>query len=153
MIAEETHKIMKIAVTSQNRREVTGHAGKCRKFLIYDVVEGSPGEIKGKELLELPKEQSLHEHRGTSHPVLDSVQVLISGGMGEGMRRRLAGHGIRGVITQEIDPDKAVHAFLDGSLVEVASAHGCSGGHHDHHHDDHKCGSSHQEVKVSFGVV
>ena len=31
---------MKIAVTSQNRKTVTGHAGKCRKFWIYEV-EGS----------------------------------------------------------------------------------------------------------------
>jgi len=149
---------MKIAVTSQNRHEITGHAGKCRKFWIYDVVEGLPGEIKGKELLELPKEQSLHEHRGPNHPVLDAVQVLISGGMGQGMQRRLTGYGIRGIITQETDPDTAIRAFLEGSLTEEAS--GCSDHDHEHgdghgpehgreHGHDHQCSCGHQEVQIS----
>ncbi len=30
---------MRIAVTSQNRREITAHAGKCRFFWIYDCQE------------------------------------------------------------------------------------------------------------------
>ena len=40
---------MKIAITSQNKREITGHAGKCRKFWIYEINEG---KISNKELLE-----------------------------------------------------------------------------------------------------
>jgi predicted Fe-Mo cluster-binding NifX family protein len=28
---------MKIAVTSQNRKTITSHAGKCRKFWVYEV--------------------------------------------------------------------------------------------------------------------
>jgi predicted Fe-Mo cluster-binding NifX family protein len=28
---------MKIAVTSQNRREITEHAGRCRRFWVFDV--------------------------------------------------------------------------------------------------------------------
>jgi len=35
---------MKIAVTSQNRREITRHAGKCSKFWIYEVSDGKIGE-------------------------------------------------------------------------------------------------------------
>lgn len=34
---------MKIAIASQNRREITGHTGHCRRFWIYDI--GSDGEI------------------------------------------------------------------------------------------------------------
>nr|VFJ54822.1 MAG: Predicted Fe-Mo cluster-binding protein, NifX family [Candidatus Kentron sp. FW] len=133
---------MKIAITSQNRREITGHTGMCRKFWIYDVAEDpSEEKIQGKKLLELPKEQSLHEHRGNSHPVLDNIQVLISAGMGEGMWRRLAGLGIRAIVTRETDPDKAVQALLDGSLVEETA--GCS----DHHHEH-----GHQEVKIFPGI-
>lgn len=138
---------MKIAITSQNRHEITGHAGRCRKFWIYDVAEDSSEEkIKGKELLELPKEQSLHEHREASHPVLDHAKVLITGGMGQGMRNRLANRNIRGIVTEETDPDKAVHDFLNGSLREKESSHEDA----DHHHDGHGCGCSHhspQEVQ------
>jgi predicted Fe-Mo cluster-binding NifX family protein len=103
---------MNIAVASQNRREVTGHLGRCRRFWIYEV-EGK--QIKGKRLLELPKEQSLHESHGAPHP-LDEVQVVISGGMGEGMVRRLATKNIEGIVTPETDPDAAVKAYLVGAL-------------------------------------
>nr|VFK22356.1 MAG: Predicted Fe-Mo cluster-binding protein, NifX family [Candidatus Kentron sp. LPFa]VFK35166.1 MAG: Predicted Fe-Mo cluster-binding protein, NifX family [Candidatus Kentron sp. LPFa] len=142
---------MKIAVTSQNRHEITGHAGRCRNFWIYGVAEDSSGDkIKDKELLELPKEQCLHEHQGASHPVLDQVRVFISGGMGQGMQRRLAGRGIRGIVTQETDPDTAIRAFLDGSLAEEES--GCSDHGHGHEHG-HECGCGHQaEVRFSPGV-
>lgn len=143
---------MKIAVTSQNRQEITGHAGRCRKFWVYEVIEAEDtksGEIKGRELVELSKEQSLHEHRGPEHPILDSIQVLITGGMGEGMRQRLTRLGIRGIITPETDPDTAVRAFLDGSLIETpASSHG-----HTDHHNDHGCGCSHQEVTLTPSIL
>jgi hypothetical protein len=49
--------ITRIGVTSQNRKSVTEHAGRCRKFWIYAVQNG---QITGKELVELDKEQSLH---------------------------------------------------------------------------------------------
>ena len=32
---------MRIAVTSQNFKTITGHAGKSRRFLIYDLEPGS----------------------------------------------------------------------------------------------------------------
>ena len=41
-------KIMQIAVTSQNRKTITEHAGKCRKFWIYDVEKGV---LTGKRLV------------------------------------------------------------------------------------------------------
>ncbi len=41
---------MKIAVTSQNRKTITGHAGKCRKFWTYEI---DHKEIVNKTLLEL----------------------------------------------------------------------------------------------------
>lgn len=66
---------MKIAVASQNRKTVTGHAGKCRKFWIYGIDHDS---VKGKTLLELPTDQSFHASHGQPHP-LDDVQVLITG--------------------------------------------------------------------------
>ena len=64
---------MKIVVTSQNKCEVTEHAGRCRNFWIYEVVDGS---ISQKTLLELPKEQSFHEIHGNAHP-LDDMQVFM----------------------------------------------------------------------------
>lgn len=125
---------MKVAVASQNRKIVTGHAGKCRRFWIYAIESGA---VKDKQLLELPREQSFHEHQGAEPHPLQGVQVLITGGMGEGLARRLVGMGIEGLITTETDPDRAVAAYLQGSLplvsTEAHSGHDHPDGHDDHH--------------------
>lgn len=121
---------MKIAVTSQNRKTITGHAGKCRKFWIYEIGDS---EVKSKSLLELPIEQSFHESHGRSHP-LDNVQTLITGGIGQGLVRRLSANGVKGLITSETDPDKAIADYLSGTLITLAPE---SHEHVDHSHHHH----------------
>ena len=105
---------MKIAVASQNRRDITDHTGRCRKFWIYEIETGS---IANKELLELAKEQSFHDSSPHDPSPLDDMQVLIAGGMGTGLVRRLENRGIEPLITMETNPDKAVEDFLKGTLV------------------------------------
>ena len=123
---------MKIAVASQNRKAVTGHAGKCRKFWIYDIEAQA---VKDKVLLELPREQSFHEHTGAEPHPLQDVQVLITGGMGEGLARRLAAMGIEGLVTTETDPNHAVAAYLAGTLpLGQPEAHGETLYPHGHDH-------------------
>lgn len=125
---------MKIAVASQNRRTIMEHAGRCRNFWIYETEQD---KVVRKELLELPKEQSFHDSSPhASHP-LDEVQVLIAGGMGHGLSHRLTHKGIVGVVTPETDPDRAVAAYLDGSLAVLPP------GSHDHDHD-HGHGGQHR---------
>ena len=104
---------MKIAVTSQNRKSITEHAGRCRKFWVFDT-ENS--EIIKSELLELPKQQSFHDSSDDVPHPLDNVDVLIAGGMGQGLIRRLKNKGIRPLVTQESDPTKAVLSYLNNSL-------------------------------------
>ena len=105
---------MKIAIASQNRREITSHTGRCRKFWIYEI---DAETISSKQLLELPKEQSFHDSSPHDPSALDEVQVLISGGMGTGLVRRLKNTGIKPLITTETNPDKAVEDYLNGTLV------------------------------------
>ena len=92
---------MKIAVASQNRREVTDHTGRCRKFWICKIENGT---IANKELLELAKKQSFHDSSPNDFSPLDNVQVLITGGMGTGLVRRLENRGIKPLITSETNP-------------------------------------------------
>jgi len=120
---------VKIAVTSQNRRTITEHAGKCRKFWVYDIEQS---QVVGKTLLELPIEQSFHESAPHQPHPLDAVQVLIAGGMGPGLSHRLAAKGIAALVTSETDPDQAVAAYLQGALTVGANA--CDHGSHHHHH-------------------
>jgi len=122
---------MKIAIACQNENQITAHAGHCRKFWIYDTEDTT---VLYRQRLELPKEQSFHESSPHSAHPLDMIKVFIAGGMGKGLMRRLDNKGIQGIITSETDPDKAVSAYLDGSLVQGSPekhSHGHSTPHHD----------------------
>jgi predicted Fe-Mo cluster-binding NifX family protein len=118
---------MQILVCSQNKKEVTGHAGKCRKFWAYGIENNM---VTSKELIELPLEHSLHaigqKNPGTTfvHPAF-VADVLISGGMGTGLVNRLKKAHTKGLITTEKDPDKAVKNYLDGTLITIETiSHG-----------------------------
>ncbi len=118
--------VFKIAVCSQNRKTVTEHAGKCRKFWVYDVAEG---RVVGRNLLELTIEQSFHEAKeGQAHP-LDEVDVLITGSIGGGLQQRLKQRGILGIVTSETDLDQAIADFLAGKIEPApAAGAGCAQG-------------------------
>jgi len=105
---------MKIAVTSQNRKTITEHAGRCRKFWIFRVED--KGVIE-KRLLELTRDQSFHDSSPHEEHPLDDIDVLISGGMGEGLMRRLKKKNIQCLVTSETDPETAVSLFVNGKLT------------------------------------
>ena len=113
---------MLIAVTSQDKRYITGHAGRCRKFLIYKV---DNAQILSKDLLEFPEELSFHQTSPEEPHPLDDISVIITGGMGQGLARRLANKGIMSVITTRKNPDAAVRDFLDGRLRHQRTGFGC----------------------------
>lgn len=125
---------MRIAITSQNRKTITEHAGKCRKFWIYDIEQEQPAE---RQLVELPIEQSFHASHGLPE-ALTGIDVLISRGMGGNLYQRLIGFGIQPLLTDEEDPDRAVADFLSGKL----QTHSLEGGCHDHEHE-HEHGHGH----------
>lgn len=126
---------MKIAVSSQNQTNVTAHLGHCQKFWLYDVDDAT---IQDKQLLQLTKDQSFHESSPKDPHPLDTVQVLISGSIGRGLARRLESKGIRPIITPETDLDKAVTAYLAGSLVVMTPEEV-------KHHHDHEEGHAHED--------
>lgn len=101
---------MRIAVTSQNFRTVTGHAGKTRRFLVYEAETGSdPVEVKR---LDLPKEMSIHETpNGAMHP-LDAMDIVITESCGVGFPRKMAMRGVTVFVTEESNPVAAVMAAL-----------------------------------------
>lgn len=111
---------MKIAVTSQNYRTITPHAGKTRRFLIYEATrDREPMEV---DRLDLPKDMSLHEFHGDGPHPLYAVDVVIAGSCGQGFSRRMAKHGIVVVVTKESDPVKAVKDFLAAPAGELTES-------------------------------
>jgi predicted Fe-Mo cluster-binding NifX family protein len=128
---------MKIAVTSQNRRDITEHAGRCRNFWVFEV-DGL--QIVNRSLLELPKDASFHDAPAHAPHPLDGVDVLISGGMGEGLKARLARRGIEALVTTERQPERAAQAWLAGDLpVGETQPHEHGAKHPHEHHHDHAC--------------
>jgi predicted Fe-Mo cluster-binding NifX family protein len=101
---------LRIAVSSQDRRTITDHALRCRRFWVYDIRGDG---IDGKSLRELTPEQTLHASElGENHP-LDDVHVMITAGMSPFLYQRLRRGGIKPYVTEESDPDRAVRMLLE----------------------------------------
>ena len=111
---------MRIGVTSQNFRSITGHAGKSRRFLIYDAHHDEPITEIGR--LDLPKDMSMHAFHGEHHPIFD-LDVIITAGCGEGFVERLRQHGVQVIATAEANPVVAVNAVLAGRPLPPPLAH------------------------------
>jgi predicted Fe-Mo cluster-binding NifX family protein len=130
---------MKVAVASQNFRTVTPHAGRTRRFLVYEIdAAGAATEI---DRLDLPKEMALHEFHGDGAHPLDAVDAVIAASHGAGFARRMARRGVAVFATEEADPADAIRAFLTaGGPSAPAGAcgggdHGPSHAHGHHHHN------------------
>lgn len=110
---------MKIAFTFQNSREITGHAGKTSRFLVYTLNDDD--RVIKKDLVKLDKEDILHNRFHNSanpyapHPIFE-VDLLITGGAGAGFVKRLASQAVQVMITTEIDPERALQLLNDGKL-------------------------------------
>lgn len=115
---------MLIAVASQNFRTVTGHAGKTRRFLVFDAAPCRPPQEVDR--LDLPKEMSIHEFKEDGAHPLDKVSVVIAGSAGPGFLNRMAARGVVAITTSETDPVTAIKNYLAGSLAPAAP----------HDHDD-----------------
>lgn len=109
---------MRIGVTSQNYRTITGHAGKTRRFLIFEV----SGDEQPREVgrLDLPKEMSLHQYHGDDHPLF-GLDAVITASCGAGFSQRLSRNGVRVVTTSEPDPVTAATAVAKGQALPPAA--------------------------------
>ncbi|WP_180966955.1 NifB/NifX family molybdenum-iron cluster-binding protein [Cohaesibacter celericrescens] len=123
---------MKIAVTSQNFKTVTNHAGRARRFIVFTV--GQDNQPQETERFDLPKDQCIHELGGkkVAH-ALDGVDVVISASFGPGFARNMASRDVIASLTDETDPVRAVQDYLSNGQ-RLPSPEGCG---EDHHHGSH----------------
>ncbi|KOR31592.1 nitrogen fixation protein [Achromatium sp. WMS3] len=121
---------MRIAVTSQNFRTITGHAGKARRFIVYEA--DGLGTVKEQERLDLPAELSIHEYRGADHPLFGlNLQALITQSAGPGFIQHLNQRNITVHVTGEDDPTVAVAQVASGQPVSIGEPSACTC-HHKH---------------------
>jgi predicted Fe-Mo cluster-binding NifX family protein len=119
---------MRIAIASHDFTTIGLHAGRARRFLLFDV--GVDGVRLPTGRLDLAPEYAMHEFDDEGAHPLDGVDVLLAGSAGEGVVRKAARRGIRLVCTAETDPTRAIDDFLGGHLAPAASC-------------DHHCNCSH----------
>lgn len=111
---------MRIAITSQNFKTITGHAGHANRFVVYEA-NGSEN-IQEVERLDLPKELTIHNGHGIDHPLFAmNLQALITQSAGQGFVQRLSQRGITVHITSESDPTLAVAAVALGQPLPAAN--------------------------------
>lgn len=105
---------MRVAVASSDYTKVSGHAGRARKWLLFDVGEG--GQISEPSRVELESEMVFHyfEH-DRPHP-LDGITAIIAHSAGDGFLKHMEKRGITVALTAETDATKAVANYLGESL-------------------------------------
>lgn len=126
---------MKIAAITDDGATLSQHFGRARHFLVVIVEDG---RIVGQELREKAGHHTFAPHEATGHShagphgfdpasrgrhaqmlvIIADCQVVLAGGMGQGMYQNLQEAGIRPVLTDVADIHEAVRAFLEGRLVE-----------------------------------
>lgn len=105
---------MRIAVASNDFRKVTGHAGRARKWLVFEVDD--QGAIAEPSRVELPAEMVFHHFQDDAPHPLDGISALIAISAGEGFLKHMKKRGVEAVLTSETDPVEAVRAYISRHL-------------------------------------
>lgn len=106
---------MRIAVASSDFRKVTGHAGRSRRFLLFEVAED--GAVAEPTRIELEPELVFHHFKDDRPHPLDGITALLTLSAGEGFLKHMAGRGVEAVQTAETDPAKAVRDYVAAALA------------------------------------
>ena len=120
-----------VAVTFQNKKTVSSHAGKCRTYLIYTIHNSM---VESKKLLELTIKETLHSffhnENSTKRHILFESDILLTKGIGNGAIEKLAKNGVACYKIEESDPDIAIEKLINGTLEAMApisnAVSGCS---------------------------
>ncbi|CCG09516.1 NifB/NifX family molybdenum-iron cluster-binding protein [Pararhodospirillum photometricum] len=137
---------MRIGVSSQNFRTITAHAGRSRRFLVYETAPD--GTVSELERLDLPPGMAMHDVEGDAPHPLDQLDVILTSEAGAGFVAKMQARGVRVLLTQESDPLHAVHLAATGRLPEAQAACRPEGKGHEHAHEhehehEHKCCCGH----------
>ncbi|MCF8259998.1 MAG: hypothetical protein K9J12_04435 [Melioribacteraceae bacterium] len=117
---------MKIAVSTDDFKNVTGHVGRCEGFLIFEIENG---EINGIEKLgniftnhRKGNHHENHSHGNGGHThselaeALSGCEVLITHGAGPRLVDDLTQNGTHVVFTDELVAVKAAISYQNGTL-------------------------------------
>ena len=111
---------MRIAVASRDGETVSGHIGKCPKWIIFEVTESKSDDadldITKIENITLPKELIFHHYKDDRpHPLKDCAAV-IGKSSGESFKKKMQKRGIDAVMTAEENPAKAAADYARNTV-------------------------------------
>jgi predicted Fe-Mo cluster-binding NifX family protein len=125
---------MKIAAITDDGTNISQHFGRAPFYAVYTVEDN---EILKREMRDkMGHQQFVHQeghldeagrhgfgpgsqqrHAAMAKAIAD-CDVLLSGGMGWGAFESMKQAGIKAVVTDMVDIEDAIQAYLDGTLVE-----------------------------------
>lgn len=136
-----------VALTTQNKRNVTEHAGKCRNFLVRDLANDSGASW---QLRSIAKDDTLSARKDGLPAQLQDVDVVITAGAGPGLQRRLQALGVELFVTDMLMPEHALADWLElaearkaGLVPETHAMPAAGSGRRTASHDSHACAASH----------
>lgn len=128
---------MKIAVVTEDGQTISQHFGRAPYYLVFTVEDGA---IIAKELCDKVGHQQFvhedHEHESENDPrghgfgahsdakhtrMIESIQdceVIIVRGMGRGAYLAMEQAHIRPFVTEIVDAEEAVRAYIGGTLED-----------------------------------
>ncbi len=126
---------MKIAAITDDGKTLSRHFGRAQYFLVATVEDG---QVTGQELRSKGGHHTFAPDEATGHhapgphgfdptsqgrhaqmlAVISDCQVVLAGGMGQGMYQNLQRARIRPVMTEVRSIEEALRAFVEGRLVE-----------------------------------
>ncbi|MFG1288471.1 NifB/NifX family molybdenum-iron cluster-binding protein [Xanthobacter versatilis] len=109
---------MKIAIPTGDWASVAGHAGKARRWFIYDLEGVVAGDaLPAPARVELGKEEILHHFTDDRPHPLDGVALVVAGSAGDGFLRHMKKRGTDVLLTGESDPATALAKILAGEAL------------------------------------
>ena len=106
---------MKIAIATKNWQTVSGHAGKTRYWLLYDLQPGQAVDsLSPPARIELTNDQVVHHFQDDGPHPLDGVEIVVAGSAGDGFVRHMKKRGADVMLTGETDPSAALKRIIAG---------------------------------------
>jgi predicted Fe-Mo cluster-binding NifX family protein len=126
---------MKIAAITEDGRTISQHFGRAPHYLVVTVDEGKIVDKQLRDKLghaQFASEPHEGDQPGQPHgfgpaahnrhvqmaEAIADCQALLCGGMGAGAYQSMIEHGIKPVVTEITDIEKAVMAYVEGRIVD-----------------------------------
>ena len=135
---------MRIAVTTDDGVHVAAHTGRCRSFVIFDVLDGAPVRREERANTFTPHAQgrckqghedaakhaagSGHHSHGALLEAIGDCDVLVSHGMGRRLLDDLAARGIEPCACDVDGVDEAAALLAAGKLPRLPGGGHCRHG-------------------------